>query len=89
MDEIELGTYLKRFCGQTLEVSEDMADQNQDRLMRKMGCRNCLADAQLRDRWWHLLKEAKAQDCRADDDDDDDDDDDGGGGGGGGGVKEN
>ena len=35
---------------------------------RKLGCRNCLADAQDRGRWRHLLEEAKAptQDCRAD-----------------------
>ena len=25
--------YLKRYCGQTLEVIEDVADRNQDRLM--------------------------------------------------------
>jgi hypothetical protein len=32
MDESELPNYLKRYCGQTLEVNEDVADRNQDGL---------------------------------------------------------
>jgi len=40
--------YLKRYCGQNLEVKEDVADGNQDGLTgveedaRKLGCRNLI-----------------------------------------------
>jgi hypothetical protein len=43
---------LKRSCGQTLDVNEDVADRNQDVIdgveedARKLGCRNWPADDQ-------------------------------------------
>jgi len=56
---------LKRYCGQTLEVNEDVADRNQDfggveEDAKKLDCRNWLVVAQDRCRWRHLLEEAKA-----------------------------
>ena len=58
--------YHKRYCVQTLEVTEDVVDRNQEGLMgveedtRKLGCRNWREDAQERGRWRHFLEEAKA-----------------------------
>jgi hypothetical protein len=53
--------YLKRYCGQTLEFTEDVADRNQDGLTgwrKTQG--NWQADAQNRGYWRHLLEEVKA-----------------------------
>jgi len=58
--------YLKKSCGQTLEVNEDVANRKQrwidgeDEEVTIQGGRNRRAGAQDRGRQRHLLEEAKA-----------------------------
>jgi hypothetical protein len=53
---------IKIYCGQTLEVNEEVADRNQDgeENARKLSCRSWRADDQDRGRWRYLLEVAKA-----------------------------
>jgi hypothetical protein len=53
--------YLKIYYGHTLEggwLKSRWVDEFEEDA-RKLGCRNWLASAQGRGRWWHLLEEAK------------------------------
>ena len=73
-------TYYLKIYGQTLEVSEDVADRNQDGLT---GLRKTQGNWVVEIGWWlpgiegagriYLKKPRPIQGCRADDDDDDDD----------------
>jgi hypothetical protein len=73
--------YLKRYCGQTLEVTEDVAHRNQEGLTgwrKKQGNRVVETGgrmARIEDAGDICLRRSRlTQVCRADDDDDDDDD---------------
>ena len=74
--------YLKRYCEQTLEVNDDVADRNQDGLMGQIKTQvNRVVEIGWRMPRIEIAGEMclrlprPTQGCRADDDDDDDDDD--------------
>jgi hypothetical protein len=57
--------YVKRYCGQPLEINEEVADKSRwidgvEGDAMKLACRNWRSDAQDRGRWRHLLDEGKA-----------------------------
>jgi hypothetical protein len=75
--------YLKRYCGHTLEVNEDIADRNQDRLTgRRKTKGNWVVEIGGRmskiggagDIW--LRRPRTSQGCRADEEEEEEEDDD-------------